>query len=68
MELADLLAMVPDAPGVYVVYDEKENLQYVGISRRVATSVAAHVDDLPELAHSVRVHTMPGAGKGAVPS
>lgn len=37
----------------------------MGISRKTATSVAAHVEDLPELAHEVACIILPGAGKGA---
>ena len=38
--------------------------RFVGISRKTATSVAAHVEDLPELAHEVACVILPGAGKG----
>lgn len=61
---AELLEAVPDSPGVYAVYSADEALQYIGISRKMATSVSAHVEDLPELAHMVRAISMPSAGKG----
>lgn len=34
------------APGVYAVYDKSGKLQYVGLSRKIAASVSAHVSDL----------------------
>jgi hypothetical protein len=37
----------PSTPGVYAVYDAAGALQYVGLSRKVSASVAAHLQDLP---------------------
>lgn len=45
----------PQSPGIYAVYDAERKLQYVGMSRKVATSIANHVADLPELADAVAV-------------
>jgi len=58
-----LLSAIPNSPGVYAIYDSKNILQYIGISRKVATSVAAHVEDLPELACGVKVLEIPGGNK-----
>jgi len=54
---------LPSTSGVYAVYDPQGNLQFVGVSRKVAVSVATHIDALPELVGSVKVLEMPNAGK-----
>jgi Grx4 family monothiol glutaredoxin len=54
---------LPGTSGVYAVYDPQGNLQFVGVSRKVAVSVATHLDALPELVGSVKVLEMPNAGK-----
>lgn len=56
----------PNAPGVYGVYDADNKLQYVGISRRIALSVATHVDELPELTRSVRFSVVSNPTKEAL--
>lgn len=59
-----LSAEVPGVAGVYAVYDSTGNLQYVGISRKIAVSVATHAEALPEeMVHSVKVLELPEAGK-----
>ncbi|KAL4540741.1 hypothetical protein Ndes2526B_g03471 [Nannochloris sp. 'desiccata'] len=55
--------ILPVTSGVYAVYDPQGNLQFVGVSRKVAVSVATHIDALPELVGSVKVLEMPDAGK-----
>lgn len=46
---------LPTQAGIYAVYDSSENLQYVGLSRRINASIEGHVNSLPELCHSVKV-------------
>ncbi|KAK9820835.1 hypothetical protein WJX81_001306 [Elliptochloris bilobata] len=48
------VAGAPAAAGVYAVYDSAGVLQYVGLSRKIAVSLANHARDLPELAHAVK--------------
>jgi Grx4 family monothiol glutaredoxin len=54
---------LPGTSGVYAVYDPQGNLQFVGVSRKVAVSVATHIDALPELVGSVKVMEMPNSSK-----
>eukprot|EP00887_Chlorella_sp_A99_P001855 scaffold19.g1855.t1 len=54
---------LPDAAGVYAVFDESGTLQFVGLSRRINISVATHVEALPELVGSVKVWELPGGSK-----
>ena len=54
---------VPGVSGVYAVFDAEGTLQFVGVSRKVAVSVATHLEALPELTASVKVLEMPNAGK-----
>lgn len=56
-------ARLPATPGVYAVSDAAGALQYVGVSRKVAVSVATHLESMPELVHSVKVLQLPDAGK-----
>ncbi|KAL4424520.1 hypothetical protein ABPG77_010100 [Micractinium sp. CCAP 211/92] len=57
-------AEMPGVAGVYAVYDSTGTLQYVGISRKIAISVATHAEALPEeMVHSVKVLELPEAGK-----
>eukprot|EP00242_Pyramimonas_sp_CCMP2087_P013643 CAMPEP_0198199962 /NCGR_PEP_ID=MMETSP1445-20131203/3056_1 /TAXON_ID=36898 /ORGANISM="Pyramimonas sp., Strain CCMP2087" /LENGTH=319 /DNA_ID=CAMNT_0043869879 /DNA_START=36 /DNA_END=995 /DNA_ORIENTATION=+ len=59
----DAIKQIQDVPGVYAVYDEKETVQYLGISRKVASSVVAHLEDLPELTFALRTLALPGGNK-----
>ncbi len=54
---------IPTVAGVYAVYDPQGTLQFVGISRKVAISVATHLGAIPELVGSVKVLEMPEATK-----
>jgi len=56
----------PSAPGVYAVFDEKEELQYIGLSRKISASIDRHAQKVADLMHHVQVVEMPGAGKEAL--
>ncbi|KAL8146588.1 bifunctional monothiol glutaredoxin-S16, chloroplastic [Apium graveolens] len=45
----------PAESGVYAVYDENSEVQFIGISRNVAASVSTHRKSVPELCSSVKV-------------
>lgn len=45
----------PSDAGVYAVYDNNEELQFIGISRDIAASVTVHLKSVPELCSSVKV-------------
>lgn len=58
------LAEFPTTAGVYAVYDSSGTLHYLGLSRKIAVSLATHVEALPEgLVHSVKVLEVPEASK-----
>lgn len=48
-------AVFPAEAGVYAVYDEKSQVQFIGISRNIAASVSTHRKSVPELCSSVKV-------------
>ncbi|KAG0469070.1 hypothetical protein HPP92_018398 [Vanilla planifolia] len=50
----------PHGAGVYGVYDKVGELQFIGISRNVAASIAAHSKALPDLCCSVKVGLLEG--------
>jgi glutaredoxin-related protein len=54
---------IPASPGVYAVLDAAGTLQYVGLSRKISVSVAAHADALPDKVSSVKVLSLPAAGR-----
>ncbi|XP_042388846.1 monothiol glutaredoxin-S12, chloroplastic-like [Zingiber officinale] len=45
----------PSGAGVYGIYDTDGELQFVGISRNVASSIASHSKFVPDLCHSVKI-------------
>lgn len=45
----------PSNSGVYAVYDKDGQLQFVGISRNIASSVLSHQKSVPELCSGVKV-------------
>ncbi|KAJ8624472.1 hypothetical protein MRB53_033002 [Persea americana] len=51
-------ALIPSGSGVYAVYDSKKELQFIGLSRNIAASVATHQKRVPELCVSVKVGTV----------
>ncbi|GMH43435.1 hypothetical protein BSKO_11357 [Bryopsis sp. KO-2023] len=53
------VAKVPATPGVYAVYDENNDLQYIGLSRKISMSIAYHARELPELTKKVKILEIP---------
>ncbi|XP_030537308.1 bifunctional monothiol glutaredoxin-S16, chloroplastic [Rhodamnia argentea] len=51
----ELVRRFPSASGVYAVHDGEGGLQFVGISRNIAASIAGHRRSVPELCCSVKV-------------
>lgn len=45
----------PSSSGVYAVYDGNDDLQFIGISRNIATSVVTHRKSVPQLCFSIKV-------------
>ncbi|WOL06336.1 monothiol glutaredoxin-S12, chloroplastic [Canna indica] len=54
-EPRELDGKFPSAAGVYGVFDKEGDLQFIGISRNIATSIASHSKFVPDLCHSVKV-------------
>ena len=54
-EAEDVSGKFPSYAGVYAVYDQNEELQFIGISRDIAASVTLHRKSVPELCCSVKV-------------
>jgi Grx4 family monothiol glutaredoxin len=60
------LQKFPAAPGVYAVFDSTNELQYIGLSRKVSTSIEAHTEDLPELISTVKVAVVQSVDRAAL--
>lgn len=48
-------AKLPSDAGVYAVFDQNDELQFIGVSRNIAASVFTHKKSVPELCGSVKV-------------
>lgn len=59
---------VPGRPGVYAVFDPEEQLQFVGISRKLSASIAAHIQDLPDHCGSIKFKELPDADRDTLTS
>ena len=58
----------PSTPGVYAVFNEDEELQYVGLSRKISSSIQRHAETVLPKMHSAHVFEMPGADKESLQS
>ena len=38
---------IPASPGIYAIYNDKKELQYVGLSRKISASIKMHCFELP---------------------
>jgi Grx4 family monothiol glutaredoxin len=56
-------ARIPATAGVYAVYDERDALQYVGLSRKVNASVKVHAFEMPQYCYAVKCMALPDASK-----
>jgi Grx4 family monothiol glutaredoxin len=56
-------ARIPATAGVYAVYDERDALQYVGLSRKVNASVKVHAFEMPQYCYAVKCMSLPDASK-----
>jgi len=54
---------IPSTPGVYAVYDDDDEIQYIGLSRKVSASVKLHAFELPLKCASARCASIPDAAK-----
>ncbi|KAK9844248.1 hypothetical protein WJX84_000381 [Apatococcus fuscideae] len=56
-------ARFPEAAGVYAVYSKDLKLQYVGMSRKISSSIEKHAKEVPHLVHSVKAGAVPQASR-----
>ncbi|CAK9222616.1 unnamed protein product [Sphagnum troendelagicum] len=56
----------PAAPGIYAVYDKEGDLQYVGLTRRVSTSLDIHLKENSELCGSVKFEVIDAPERAAL--
>ncbi|OWM81746.1 hypothetical protein CDL15_Pgr007784 [Punica granatum] len=59
-------AKFPPDSGVYAVYDSNNDLQFIGMSRNIAASVAGHRNSLPDLCCSVKVGVVDEADRAVL--
>lgn len=62
------VSSLPEEMGVYAVYNEDNNLQYIGLSRQIQKSVEAHakaigIQEVGSFISAVRCAEMPGQSK-----
>ncbi|KAL8152600.1 hypothetical protein V2J09_010360 [Rumex salicifolius] len=62
----DLAGILPSGTGVYAVYDQANELQFVGLSRNVAASILAHRKSVPELCAAVKVGVLDEPDRNAL--
>ncbi|GJP35621.1 hypothetical protein CLOM_g20116 [Closterium sp. NIES-68] len=60
------VAAFPAASGIYAIYDTAGALQYMGLSRRLAASLQAHAEDLPEMCGAVKLVVVAATDKAAL--
>lgn len=53
--VGEIAGKFPSDAGVYAVYDKDDDVQFIGITRNIAGSVATHWKSVPELCVSVKV-------------
>ncbi|CAI9097258.1 OLC1v1033643C1 [Oldenlandia corymbosa var. corymbosa] len=56
----------PSSSGVYAVYDGSDELQFIGISRNIAASVAVHRKSVPQLCSSVKIGVVDDPDRAAL--
>ncbi|TYI65864.1 hypothetical protein E1A91_D09G186800v1 [Gossypium mustelinum] len=62
----EFAAKVPSDAGVYAVFDQNDELQFIGISRNIASSLFSHKTSVPELCCSVKVGVVNEADRTAL--
>ena len=54
---------IPSTPGIYAIYNDKNELQYIGLSRKISASIKMHCFELPAECGFAKVLSMPEATK-----
>ncbi|KAL7587376.1 bifunctional monothiol glutaredoxin-S16, chloroplastic [Lactuca sativa] len=59
-------AVFPPASGVYAVYDKNGDMQFVGLSRNIQSSILYHQKSVPELCASIKVGVVDNPDRSAL--
>ena len=54
---------IPSTPGIYAIYNDKKELQYIGLSRKISASIKMHCFELPAECGFAKVLPMEEATK-----
>eukprot|EP00882_Tetradesmus_deserticola_P003892 GHRQ01004116.1.p1 GENE.GHRQ01004116.1~~GHRQ01004116.1.p1 ORF type:complete len:270 (+),score=88.33 GHRQ01004116.1:208-1017(+) len=65
MEKGELVEF-PEQPAVYAVYDKDDQIQYIGLTRKINVTVSNHLRDVPESTAAVRYEVLPDASRDAL--
>ncbi|KAF6254959.1 CGFS type glutaredoxin [Scenedesmus sp. NREL 46B-D3] len=60
------LAEFPEQPAVYAVYNKDDQIQYIGLTRKINVTVSNHLRDVPESTAAVRYELLPDASRDAL--
>lgn len=60
------MSLCPFPPGVYAIYDSNQDIQFIGLSRKVSSSIEVHVNELPELVSSIKVAVVQNVDRAAL--
>ncbi|XP_073043597.1 bifunctional monothiol glutaredoxin-S16, chloroplastic [Primulina eburnea] len=61
-----ITGILPSDSGVYAVYSDGGDIQFIGITRNLAASVLGHKKSVPELCSSVKVGLVEGPDKNSL--
>lgn len=65
MEKGELVEF-PEQPAVYAVYSKDNEVQYIGLTRKINVTVSNHLRDVPELTSSIKYEVLPDASRDAL--
>jgi len=54
----DNLASVPDETGIYAILDESQIVRYIGITRKIASCVELHRNQVPDQTKFIKFHAL----------
>ncbi|CAL1378723.1 unnamed protein product [Linum trigynum] len=64
--LEEIVAKFPSECGVYAIHDKNGDLQFVGITKNLAASVATHSKSVPDLCSAVKVGVVEEADRDSL--
>jgi len=60
------LSQFPDSPAVYAVYDDKDQVQYIGVSRRLSVTIAGHLQEQKDFTHAIKYTVLADSSREAL--